>query len=190
MLGGAILAEAAMLDGLKVAETQEYGPKARLVATKAPHHIQTSDSLPRGTPARFPALSLTAGPYLRYARTVAANGTIIAEEELREDLGDSTHVTYLPLRATALSGARTKESLKSSVCSRVKAETVEDNFATLDFGYQLASKVSAAIWQFHCAATNAKTCQRPTHGGFATDSEARYSVTPWTSRATWLSNAG
>ena len=48
-------------------------------------------------------LCLSRPGYLRYARTVAANGTVIAEEELREELGDSTHLTYVPLRATALS---------------------------------------------------------------------------------------
>ncbi|MDA8081651.1 MAG: hypothetical protein M0Z96_08605 [Actinomycetota bacterium] len=36
MLGRAILAEAAMLDGLKVARTQEYGPEAHLGATQGP----------------------------------------------------------------------------------------------------------------------------------------------------------
>ena len=73
-------------------------------------------------------------------------------------MGVSPPVTYMPLRTTELSlgselytniiglgalaapsGAVAKESLKSSVRSRVKAETVEDNFAALNLGYELAS---------------------------------------------------
>ena len=163
MLGGAILAEAAMLDGLKVAETQEYGPEARLGATKADLIISKRQiAFPEVHQPDF-LLCLSRPAYLRYAKTVAANGTMIAEEALREEMGDSPQVIYLPLRATALnlgselytniiglgalaelSGAVTKDSLRDSVRSRVKAETLENNFAALDLGYELASKVDAA----------------------------------------------
>lgn len=163
MLGGAILAEAAMLDGLKVAETQEYGPEARLGATKADLIISRRQiAFPEVHQPDF-LLCLSRPAYIRYAKTLAAHGTMIAEEALREEMGDSPQVVYLPLRATALSlgselytniiglgalaalsGAVTKESLESSVRSRVKAETVKDNFAALDLGYKLASRASAS----------------------------------------------
>ncbi len=74
MLGRAILAEAAMLDGLKVARTQEYGPEAHLGATKGrPHHFKASDSLPEVHRPDF-LLCLSRRAYLRYAKTLAANG--------------------------------------------------------------------------------------------------------------------
>ena len=162
MLGGAILAEAAMLDGKNVAETQEYGPEARLGATKA-------DLIISKRPIAFPEvhkadflLCLSRPAYLRYSKTLAEDGTMIAEEALREEMGDSSQVVYLPLRATALglgnelytniiglgalaalSGAVTKESLENSVRSRVKAETVTANFAALDLGYKLSSEIDS-----------------------------------------------
>jgi len=164
MLGGAILAEAAMLDGLKVAETQEYGPEARLGATKADLIISKHEiAFPEVHQPDF-LLCLSRPAYLRYAKTLAANGMMIAEEALREEMGQSPQVVYLPMRATALSlgtelytniiglgalaalsGAVSKEALQSSVRSRVKVETVKDNFAALDLGYELASRMSTSI---------------------------------------------
>lgn len=163
MLGGAILAEAAMLDGLTVAETQEYGPEARLGATKADLIISTRQiAFPEVHKADF-LLCLSRPAYLRYSQTLADLGIMIAEESLREEMGDSPNVAYLPLRSTALSlgndlytniiglgalaamsKAVTKESLESSVRSRVKEETVEQNFAALGIGYKLALDFEAA----------------------------------------------
>ncbi len=163
MLGGAILAEAAMLDGLRVAETQEYGPEARLGATKADLIISNRQiAFPEVHKADF-LLCLSRPAYLRYAKTVAEDGLMIAEKILREEMGDSPNVVYLPLRASALSlgnelytniiglaalaafsGAVTKESLENSVRSRVKAETVLANFAALDLGYKLAEEADSS----------------------------------------------
>ncbi len=163
MLGGAILAEAAMLDGKDVAETQEYGPEARLGATKADLIISKRQiAFPEVHKADF-LLCLSRPAYLRYSKTLAKDGTMIAEETLREEMGDSPQVVYLPMRATALglgselytniiglgalaalSGAVTKESLENSIRSRVKVETVTANFAALDLGYRLSSEADAA----------------------------------------------
>ncbi len=163
MLGGAILAEAAMLDGKDVAETQEYGPEARLGATKADLIISKRQiAFPEVHNADF-LLCLSRPAYLRYSKTLAKDGTMIAEETLREEMGDSPQVVYLPMRATALglgselytniiglgalaalSGAVTKESLENSIRSRVKVETVTANFAALDLGYRLSSEADAA----------------------------------------------
>ena len=163
MLGGAILAEAAMLDGKNVAETQEYGPEARLGATKADLIISKRQiAFPEVHKADF-LLCLSRPAYLRYSKTLAKDGTMIAEETLREEMGDSPQVVYLPMRAkalglgselytniiglgalAALSGAVTKESLENSIRSRVKVETVTANFAALDLGYRLSSEADAA----------------------------------------------
>lgn len=159
MLGGAILAEAAMIDGLMVAETQEYGPEARLGATKADLIISKRQiAFPEVHQADF-LLCLSRPAYLRYSKTLSMNGLMIAEESLREEMGDSFQVTYIPFRAAALelgkelysniiglgalaalSNAVTKESLQNAVRARVKAETLTENFAALDIGYQLGAQ--------------------------------------------------
>ena len=63
-----------------------------------PHHFKASDSLPEVHQPDF-LLCLSRRAYLRYAKTLAANGAMIAKEEM----SDSPQGTYLPLRTTALS---------------------------------------------------------------------------------------
>lgn len=164
MLGGAILAEAAMLDGLRVAETQEYGPEARLGATKADLIISKREiAFPEVLKADF-LLCLSRPAYLRYSKSLAEQGVMIAEEGLKEEMGESSNVVYLPLRATAmelgndlytniiglgalagLSGAVSKESLESAVRSRVKRETVDENLEALERGYRLAAEAGSLL---------------------------------------------
>ncbi|NNN19488.1 MAG: 2-oxoacid:ferredoxin oxidoreductase subunit gamma [Acidimicrobiaceae bacterium] len=159
MLGGTILAEAAVIDGLMVAEIQEFGPEARLGAAKADLIISKGQiAFPVVHQADF-LLCLSRPAYVRYSTTLSMNGLMIAEETLREEMGDSFRVTYIPFRAAALelgkelysniiglgalaalSNAVTKESLQNAVRARVETETLTENLAALDIGYELGYK--------------------------------------------------
>ena len=118
MLAGAILAVSAMNEGKHVVQTQEYGPEARLGATKTELVIS-----PR--PIAFPLvtepdilLCLSRDAFLRYGRLVAPGGERLVDESLEGELGDEgddlvgprepqgvkparPHTVYLPFRARA-----------------------------------------------------------------------------------------
>jgi 2-oxoglutarate ferredoxin oxidoreductase subunit gamma len=104
MLAAALLAEAAAEGGWEVVETQEYGPEARLGATKA-------EIIVASRPIAFPAvdepdwlLCLSREGWERYGRRLAAGGRRLVEASLAEGPNaDREGTLYLPLRATARS---------------------------------------------------------------------------------------
>ncbi len=162
MLGGAILAEAAMRDGLLVSETQEYGPEARLGATKADLIVSTREiAYPEVEKADL-ILCLSRAAYLRYAESLAPGGLLIADSSMAEEMGESESTVYLPFRATALelgnelttniiglgalvaiSEVVTRASLAAAVAGRVKPEFAELNDKALEVGFNLGASVQA-----------------------------------------------
>jgi 2-oxoglutarate ferredoxin oxidoreductase subunit gamma len=154
MLAGAILAEAAMEDGREVTETQEYGPEARLGATKAEVVIGSR-------PIAFPAvdvpdvlLCLSRDGFKRYGHIIAPDGLRIVEATIEEadepgllslplkerarEAGDEVAMNIVGLGAlAALTGVVGAASLERAVRSRVKAEFLEVNLKALAAGLAL-----------------------------------------------------
>ncbi|MHB8190613.1 MAG: 2-oxoacid:acceptor oxidoreductase family protein [Ferrimicrobium sp.] len=159
ILAGAILAEAAMRDGKHVVETHEYGPEARLGATK-------SDIIVSRRFIAFPEviqadvlLCLSREGFLRYGRNVSPGGLRILDSGLRLKTGDGDNMAYLPLKETAkslgnevainivglgalagLSGLVSEDSVHQAVLERVKAEFRSLNEQALKAGFELATQ--------------------------------------------------
>jgi 2-oxoglutarate ferredoxin oxidoreductase subunit gamma len=159
MLAGAILAEAAMRDERYVTETQEYGPEARLGATKA-------DLVVARRPIAFPdvvrpdlLLCLSRPGYLKYGRGVAPGGLMVVDDRIaveEEAPAEGAVVVRLPLRRTArelggeiaanivglgalvaLSGVVSEQALAAAVAARTKPEFADLNARAAAAGLEL-----------------------------------------------------
>jgi 2-oxoglutarate ferredoxin oxidoreductase subunit gamma len=159
MLAGAILAEAAMRDERYVTETQEYGPEARLGATKA-------DLVVARRPIAFPdvvrpdlLLCLSRPGYLKYGRGVAPGGLMVVDDRIaveEEAPAEGAVVVRLPLRRTArelggeiaanivglgalvaLSGVVSEHALAAAVAARTKPEFADLNARAAAAGLEL-----------------------------------------------------
>ena len=157
ILAGAILAEAAMYDGKDVVETHEYGPEARLGATKADvivsHHFI---AFPEVLQADV-LLCLSHDGYLRYGRSLSPGGLRILDSSLQSEMGEDEDMIYLPLKEIAknlgnevainivglgalagLSGLISADSMHLAVLKRVKTEFRMLNEQALEAGFELA----------------------------------------------------
>ncbi len=163
MLAGAVLAEAAMYDGHHVAQTQEYGPEARLGATKAEVIISRR-------PIAFPQvvvpdilLCLSRDGFLRYGRMIAPGGIRIVEASLDPELSAEQGIVRLPLREVAraegnelamnivglgalatLTGAVSESALERALGARIKPEFLDLNVRALGAGLALGRARSRA----------------------------------------------
>ena len=164
MLAGAILADAAMRDGRHVTETQEYGPEARLGATKA--EVILSDA-----PIAFPEVGqadilvcLSRDGFLKYGGRIVPGGlrlveeTSVSEEALDRDMCRfpwRERARHLGLELTmnvmaigtlqAVTGVVSEESLEAVIRERVKAAYVEANLTALREGERLGSGVGGPV---------------------------------------------
>ncbi len=159
ILAGAILAEAAMYDGKDVVETHEYGPEARLGATKAdiivshrfiafPEVLQ-ADAL----------LCLSYDGYLRYGGNLSPGGLRILDSSLQPEMDEGEDMIFLPLKEIAknlgnevvinivglgalagLSRLVSEDSMHLAVLKRVKAEFRTLNEQALKVGFELAEQ--------------------------------------------------
>lgn len=162
MLAGAILAEAAMRDGRHVAQTQEYGPEARLGATRA-------DVIVAAGPIAYPEvdvadllLCLSRDGALRYITRLAPGGRAVVDtrfiDDVRVKAPDTATLIALPLLVTAravgdeiatnvvglaalvgLSHVVSVESLEAALVARAKAEFAELNRRALAEGLSLGA---------------------------------------------------
>jgi 2-oxoglutarate ferredoxin oxidoreductase subunit gamma len=163
MLAGAILAEAAMRAGRHVAQTQEYGPEARLGATKAEVILSTRDIAFPAVDVPDVLLCLSRPGYLRYGQQLAPGGLALVEASL--DLPptpapERSQLVRLPLRATAralgqelvtnvvglgalaaVTGLVDLESLRAALRARVKPETQDTNELALARGWEMGLRV-------------------------------------------------
>ncbi|MCL6595049.1 MAG: 2-oxoacid:acceptor oxidoreductase family protein [Firmicutes bacterium] len=159
MLAGAILAEAAMRDERYVTETQEYGPEARLGATKA-------DLVVANRPIAFPdvvrpdlLLCLSRPGYLKYGRGVAPGGLMVVDDRIaveEDTTAEGAAVVRLPLRRTArelgdeiatnivglgalaaLSDVVSEQALAAAVAARTKPEFADLNARAVAAGLAL-----------------------------------------------------
>ncbi|MGC8488134.1 MAG: 2-oxoacid:acceptor oxidoreductase family protein [Clostridia bacterium] len=156
MLAGAILAEAAMLDGRHVTETQEYGPEARLGATKA--EVIIADA-----PIAFPEVGradilvcLSRDGYLKYGTRVEPSALRLVDEtavtegageglrcfpwrDRARELGLEITMNLMALGTLqAVSGIVTADSLAMAVRERVKPAFLDMNLSAVAEGARLA----------------------------------------------------
>lgn len=161
ILAGTMLAEAAMQDGLKVVQTQSYGPEARLGASKSEVVISSRD-------IAFPevlmpdlVLCFSREAYQKFGRQVSPGGVVLLEQSILKDLPDAQGQT-LPLRDTArelgkelvlnvvglaalvaVTEAVSRESLRAALTHRMKAEFLELNVTALEAGFALGESVAS-----------------------------------------------
>lgn len=159
ILGGIILAEAAILDGKNAIQAQSYGPEARGGASKAEVIIADGEiAFPKVQNADV-LLALTQKACDKYLSSLKMNGLLILDDSI--DINPITFENYqvvrIPIISTAveklqkvmvaniiamgaireLTDAVTRESLQKAVMNRVPPGTEELNKKALDAGYQL-----------------------------------------------------
>jgi 2-oxoglutarate ferredoxin oxidoreductase subunit gamma len=158
LLAGIILAEAGMKDGLNVAQSQTYGPQARLGASK-------SEVILSSRPIAFPEvetpnlwLCLSVEAFEKHGAAMCSGGLLLLDERVAREKGNDGAVV-LPIIATAialgdviaanivalgsmagLTGIVTQASLEGAVAERVKISFRELNLKALRAGYDLAEK--------------------------------------------------
>lgn len=147
ILGGIILAEAALLDGNNAVQSQSYGPEARGGASKA--EVIISDNV-----INYPKvgacdilLSLTQTACDEYIHTLKENGILIIDDKVAEPKRKDIKVYRLPIVDTAsnkigkamvsnivalgalngIANVVNKESLKQAILKRVPAGTKDLN---------------------------------------------------------------
>lgn len=161
ILAGIILAEAALLDGKNVVQSQAYGPEARGGASKA--EVIISDSV-----INYPKvekcdvlLALTQNAYDKYINTLKENGVLIVDDSIKlNDNYDNFETYSLPILKTAsdkmgkhmvanmvalgcilaITDIVKKESLEKAVLSRVPRGTEDLNKKALYEGINLIKK--------------------------------------------------
>lgn len=157
MLAGLLLAQAGMLDGLHVVQTQSYGPEARLGAAK-------SDVVLSADEIAFPEviepdllLCLSSDAYRKYGRRLAEGGLRVVDEQVGRDL-DVGGDLVLPIIRTArevgdvivgnvvalgaLVGARdlvSRAALVRALEGRTKPAFLDLNRRALDAGLELGA---------------------------------------------------
>lgn len=158
LLAGIILAEAGMKDGLNVAQSQTYGPQARLGASKCEVILSSH-------PIAFPEveapdlwLCLSVEAYEKHGAGFRNGGLLLLDERVAREKGNAGAVA-LPILATAiesgdaiaanivalgaiagLTGIVSRASLERAVSDRVKSAYLELNLRALAAGYLLASE--------------------------------------------------
>jgi len=162
ILAGIILAEAALLEGKNVVQSQAYGPEARGGASKA--EVIISDSV-----INYPKIEkcdvllvLTQKAYDKYINTLKPNGVLIVDDsvKLNDDYCENFHIYSLPILKTAsdkigipmvanmvalgsilaITSVVKKESLEKAVISRVPKGTEDLNKNALYEGINLIKK--------------------------------------------------
>lgn len=163
LLAGIILAEAGMEDGLNVAQSQTYGPQARLGASKC-------EVILSSRPVAFPEvenpdlwLCLSVEAYEKHGAGLRTGGVLLLDERVAQEKG-TVGAVALPILATAVEtgdiiaanivalGAIagmteivSRANLERAVSGRVKASYLELNLRALAAGYQLASHYALSV---------------------------------------------
>ncbi len=163
ILGGIILAEAALRDDKNAIQSQSYGPEARGGASKAEVIVSQDEiDFPKvDTPDLLLALTQVACD--KYGKCVKENGILLIDStvEAPKDI-PSARVIKVPILSTANSVVGkpmvaniialgviqellkfvSRESLENAVLSRVPPGTTELNKQALQEGYKLVSRVN------------------------------------------------
>lgn len=164
ILGGIILAEAALLDGKNAIQAQSYGPEARGGASKAEVIISDDEiAFPKVQNADI-FLALTQKACDKYLSSLKMNGLLIIDDSVTINpiAFENYQVVRIPIISTAieklqksmvanivalgaireLTNAVTRESLEAAVLKRVPPGTGPLNKKALSAGYELVQKIS------------------------------------------------
>lgn len=158
ILAGIILAEAALLCGKNVVQSQSYGPEARGGASKAEVIISDGEiNYPKVRDCDM-LLSLTQVAYDKYIDSLKKGGVLIADSSITNlNKRDDIKVYSVPILKTAsedlkkpmvanivalgaineLTKLVSKESLEEAVLNRVPRGTEELNKTALEEGFKL-----------------------------------------------------
>jgi 2-oxoglutarate ferredoxin oxidoreductase subunit gamma len=160
ILGGIILAEAALLDGINAIQSQSHGPEARGGASKAEVIISSEDiDFPKVEKPEI-LLALTKVAFDKYGKDIRENGMIIIDSSIDCEDIQGVKLIKVPIikSATEVIGksmvanivalgvivGATKivsvESLEKAVLHRVPKGTEELNKKALLEGYRLAQE--------------------------------------------------
>lgn len=164
ILGGIILAEAAILDGKNAIQAQSYGPEARGGASKAEVIISDDEiAFPKVQNADI-LLALTQKACDKYLSSLKMNGLLIIDDIIKINpiAFENYRVVRIPIISTAveqlqkamvanivalgaireLTNAVTRESLETAVLKRVPPGTGPLNKKALSAGYELVKTIS------------------------------------------------
>jgi len=164
ILGGIILAEAAILDGKNAIQAQSYGPEARGGASKAEVIISDDEiAFPKVQNADI-LLALTQKACDKYLSSLKMNGLLIIDDSVKINpiAFENYRVVRIPIISTAveqlqkamvanivalgvireLTNAVTRESLEAAVLKRVPPGTGPLNKKALSAGYELVKATS------------------------------------------------
>lgn len=157
ILGGIILAEAALNDGKNAVQSQSYGPEARGGASKAEVIISNDEiNYPKVRECDI-LLSLTQVACDKYLDTLKKDGVLILDENVQAPNRDDVKVYSLPIIRTAaekigkpmvsnivalavinsITNVTSNESLEKAVLKRVPRGTEEINTNALKEGFNL-----------------------------------------------------
>ncbi len=160
ILGGIILAEAAILDGNNAIQSQSYGPEARGGASKAEVIISQEEILYPKVEKPALLLALTEVAYKKYIHSLRDDGVLVVDSNVTiSDERVPYEIIQVPILATAseeigksmvanivalgliqeLTQVVTKESLETAVLNRVPKGTEELNRNALKAGYALGA---------------------------------------------------
>jgi 2-oxoglutarate ferredoxin oxidoreductase subunit gamma len=162
---GVILAEAAMLDGLNVVQTQTYGPEARLGSSRAEVIISRGIIAYPEVTTPDVLLCMSAEAARKYAAKVGPDTIVILDStNIGPELGGAGRVYRLPITETAVkAGSKvvantlalsvlntlvpvvSRESLAAAIAARVPARFRELNQSAGEAGIALASDHAAAL---------------------------------------------
>lgn len=157
---GIILAEAAMLEGRNVVQTQTYGPEARLGSSKSEVIISSGQIAYPEVTTPDAVLCLSQEAARKYAPKVAPETLVIVDSTLvPDDIPCPGRVVRLPITETAvavgarvvansvalgafnaLTGVVARESLSKAVAARVPAKFADLNQKALEAGEALAAQ--------------------------------------------------
>lgn len=158
ILGGIILAEAAILDGNNAIQSQSYGPEARGGASKSEVIISSEEiDYPKVDKADI-LLALNTVACKKYLHTLKEQGLLIIDESVSLENTDLAYkIVQVPILDTAsnkvgkamvsnivalgviqqLTDVVTKEALEKAVLGRVPKGTEDLNKKALQGGYSL-----------------------------------------------------
>ncbi len=158
ILGGIILADAAILDGKKAIQSQSYGPEARGGSSKAEVLVSNKEiDFPKVQSTDL-LLSLTKVALDKYVDSVEDGGVLLVDSSVElPKVSEAAKVVQIPILETAaevigkpmvaniiaigaingLLGLVSKKALETAVLNRVPKGTEELNRKSLQEGYKL-----------------------------------------------------
>jgi 2-oxoglutarate ferredoxin oxidoreductase subunit gamma len=178
---GIILAEAALMDGRNVVQTQSYGPEARLGASKSEVIISTRKIAYPQVTVPDVLLCLSEDAFNKYFRERHDDTIVLLDSAVTDEpVEDGRRIFKLPIVATALqvgprvvvnvvalaalnalTGLVSQAALKAAVLRRVPVRLREPNEAAFAAGERLAVTAQEAIprGRSHRPAVNSNPAQ-------------------------------